>query len=198
VLLKEKDVQILRNMLPETLDGTLVPDFDQVLKNNQKENIKKGSPRTPLQVLSDTAKGIGFEFYMSLSGLFTQAAPIVEDPRKLNYSDRQKDFWYDGKSVQVKTISRLYGSYAYVSEAMAQSIWKSLDLNDFYLFGVSEIVGERDSGATTFTHEPAFVISSDVLKRILQPGKTHIDVTDMHKRPDHYISLNQKLCLMEA
>ena len=81
---------------------------------------------------------------------------------------------------------------------MVQSIWKSIYLNDLYFFGVSTIVGERDSGATTFIHEPAFIISSKVLKRILEPGNTCIDVTDMYKRPDHYVSLNSQLCLMEA
>lgn len=198
MLLKEADVRKLRGLQPETLDGSLIPNFTTILSNNNRENERKGSPRTSLQVLSDSAKGLGFEFYLSLTGLFETAAPVVEDARTLDYALRQKDFWYGDKAVQIKSLTRMYGSYAYLTEHMVSSVLKSVDLNDFFIFGISQIQGERNDGSTMFTHEPGFAISSETLKGLLHSGRDYIDVTDMHKRPDHYISLNRQLCLAEA
>ncbi len=205
-MLSEKDLEFIRYLKPVTFDGTLSDGFDKIELNNQRQNIKKGSPRSGEQVRSDTAKGLGFEhlLFNECYPIFSVAAPPVDNPDvELDYEDRQKDFWYGKQSVQVKTITKLHGTYVYITDSMVRSIMKSVDLNDFFIFGLAQIEGSRDEGDTVFTYEPAFVISSWALKYLIQaslskPEGPTIDLCDMYKRPDHYQSLHFKLCEAEA
>jgi hypothetical protein len=191
-----EDLDRLRRMDPVDLDGSTVPDFDLYLHNNLREESRKGK-RTELQVRSDTAKGIGFE-HVLLEHLdppiFQQAAPAMENARDLRYSLRMKDFLYRERPVQVKTITRLHGSYAYLGESMLASIMKCFQFNDFFVFGISEPLGDRNEGSSLFRHRPAFAISTSTLRlSIRTQDGSYINLDGLSRRPDHFQPICREL-----
>jgi hypothetical protein len=196
-MLLQNDLETLMGLSPETLDGSLSEGFNQIVANNcQEEQRKRRDRRTPNQIISDTAKGIGFEHYVNQTGMFEVVSPIVENPREnLKYSERQKDFRYNGKAVQVKTISKVLGLDAYLGNRMRLSIEKCIPLNDFFLFGLAKIQGSRDDGSTTYTYSPGFVISSECLSLSIREhdGMTYVGLDGLWRRPDHFQALDSQL-----
>lgn len=195
-MLLQYDLDIIRNLDPARFDGSDLPGFETVLKNNINEEVRRKRTRTPLQIRSDTAKGLGFEKFLRDTEIFTDAAPIVENPREqLKYKDRQKDFWYGKQAVQVKTITKVLGTSAYLNSSMHDSIMKSIKLNDFFIFGIAQIHGSRDEGCTVFTYAPGFAISSETLELSIriQDESSYINLDGLARRPDHFQLLCEKV-----
>jgi hypothetical protein len=166
-MLHPADLEVLIDLPPIVFDGWTVPDIEKIYNNNLKQELKKGGKRTPLQIKSDTAKGIGFEQLMIETGLFVASAPVVDNADKdLKYSERQTDLFYGSDIVQAKTVSRLYGDQFYLKDSQYRSVRASLRFNNFFLFGSAEIEGNRDEGTTLFTYAPIFCIDTSLLDLI--------------------------------
>lgn len=197
-MLQHLDLELLRAMEPITYDGSQSRGFEQVLKNSLKRETKRTMP----QMISDHAKGLGFEEILVSTDIFDEyVPPIVEDADELG-DERFRDLFYNGAAVQVKCVSKLYGNLFYLTPAMFKSILKSAPLNDFFIFGTAEPMGDRDQGNTVFSYLPAFVMSSALIVKLASKGwgsgengediKISLDRIDK-KFPDEYQPIRSHL-----
>lgn len=192
-MLSTSHAREIMKMEPTVLDGAASAKFDWVVANNIREEKKKNGDRSDEIIRIHTAKGIGLETYLLKNDFFSEAAPVVEDARKdLTFIERSRDLLYFDQYVQVKSLTRVYGNWSYISESTFKSITGSHKHNSFYIFGMADQV---EDNSTLYTYKPYFAIESKTLAMAIRQteGSYYVSLDGMSSRPHLFQPLCQEL-----
>lgn len=120
--------------------------------NNLKERRKKNRNVDKMRVLKDSAIGYGAELATTLDGVLSPVNSIVDDPMKIPFADRMRDYRYDKIFFQGKT-SNLHQDYWYISPRQMDSLEYSVKFNDYLI-----ITGYTELGDLHYRYCTRFIV----------------------------------------
>lgn len=101
-------------------------------KNNLRQRQKSNPDVDPMIVLRDSAVGYGAELATTQNGVLKPVNGIVDDPDKIPFAQRMRDYQHENIFFQGKTCN-VNQPYWYISPAQMKSLEHSVRFNDYLI-----------------------------------------------------------------